>query len=472
MESIAIVILAGGRGKRMRSDLPKVAFRTREKPLILHVLKTASALSPEKLVVVTGYKRELVEEVVRSGAAKEGVSLSSVQFAEQKEQKGTGDAARSALPSLEGFKGTVVILYGDAPLIRSETLQELVKIHSQEKATVTILSFIAEDPKAYGRIIRDPETQKAQKIVEAKDCSAAELLVKECNSGIYAIDSAFLAPALKSLTNNNAQGEFYLTDIVEKAAKEGQNISALIAPDPLETEGVNNLADLALVNSILLRRQREELLLSGVVMEDPESVFIDREATIAPGVVLGPNIQIKGPSVIKEGVIMEGNAYLSNTTIHEGAKLKFSVRADDAVIGKGAQIGPFAHLRPGTELADEVHIGNFVETKKAKLGKGAKANHLTYLGDCKVGARTNIGAGTITCNYDGYTKAETIIGENAFIGSDSCLIAPVTVHDGATVGAGSVITKDVEADSLAFTRSPQIAKSGWSKAKREKSSKK
>ena len=266
--------------------------------------------------------------------------------------------------------------------------------------------------------------------------------------------------------------EFYLTDIIEKASKEGQNISALIAPDPLETEGVNNLADLSLVNKVLLRRQREELLLSGVSMEDPDSVFIDREASIAPGVILGPNIQIKGASVIKEGVVIEGNAYLSNTTIHEGARLKFSVRADDAIIGKNAQIGPFAHLRPGTELDEDVHVGNFVETKKAKLGKGAKANHLTYLGDCKVGARTNIGAGTITCNYDGYTKAETIIGEGAFIGSDTCLVAPVTVHDGATIGAGSVITKDVEADSLAFTRSTQIEKSGWSKTKREKSRKK
>ena len=472
MEPLAVVILAAGLGKRMRSDLPKVVLKTREKALILHVIETASKLNPEQLVVVTGHKRELVEETIRDGAVASGICFDKVAFVEQEAQLGTGDAAKAALPALSGFSGTVLILYGDTPLVRRETLQALIATHRKERATVSVLTARYINPKSYGRIVRDAESGRLLKIVEAKDCSPQELLIHECNTGIYAVDSAFLAPALEAIKNQNAQGEYYLTDIVELASREGQNLASLIAEDPGETEGVNTLADLSQINQVLLTRMRMNLLNAGVAMEDPASVFVDSASTIAPGVSIGPNVQIRGKCTIETGVVIEGTAYLRDTIVRENALIKLGVRTDQSAIGKGAQIGPFAHLRPGSELADDVHVGNFVETKKARLAPGVKANHLTYLGDCRVGARTNIGAGTITCNYDGYRKSETVIGEEVFVGSDTCLVAPVEVEDRATIGAGSVITSKVEKDSLAFTRAPLVSKPGWSKAKREKKAKK
>ena len=468
MDRLAIVILAGGKGSRMKSDLPKVLISTREKPVILHVLSTALALTPERCIVVTGYKRELVEEVIQ----KECGGASVIKFAEQREPKGTGDAAKAALPALKGFQGTVLILYGDAPLIRPQTLSTLLSLHKKESATVTVFSFVPSDPKSYGRVIRDSKTGKPIKIVETKDCTPDELLVRECNSGIYAVDSSFLEPALNALTNNNAQGEYYFTDIFERAAKEGQNISAFIAPDPHEAEGINTPYELAQVNHELLERTRRELLNSGVILEDPNTFYADASVKIAPGVVIGPSVHLRGTTTIGSGVIIEGHAYLVNVTVGAGTHLKFSVRAQDSTIGDNAQIGPFSNLRPGTNLSEGVHIGNFVETKKAILGAGTKANHLSYLGDCTIGAKTNIGAGTITCNYDGYNKFKTEIGSGVFIGSHTALVAPVTIEDGASIGAGSVITKKVESDALAFTRAPLIIKPGWAKAKRERSLKK
>ncbi len=467
MEKLAIVILAAGLGKRMKSDLPKVVAKTREKTLILHVLETAGKLLPEKLVVVTGFKRSLVEDEIKKGASQAGVVYENVSIAEQTAQRGTGDAAKAAVPFLQGFSGTVLILYGDVPLLRVDTLQGVLMRHHKDKATVTLLSAHHSNPKSYGRIVRNEKSGQVERIVEAKDCSPQELLIHECNTGICAVDSAFFAPSLESLKSENAQGEYYLTDIVEKAHKEGQIVSSVVADDPLETEGVNTLSDLAQVNQVLLNRSRTALLNSGVMMEDPDSVFIDPLSTVAPGASIGPNVQIRGKCCIESGVVIEGSAYLNNTIVKEGARLKFSVRADEAIIGKNAQIGPFAHLRPGTELSEDVHVGNFVETKKAFLAPGVKASHLTYLGDCKVGARTNIGAGTITCNYDGYKKYETIIGEGVFVGSDTCFVAPVNVGDGATIGAGSVITKNVAKDSLALTRGPLRTKPEWSRMKRE-----
>ncbi len=467
-DSLAIIVLAAGRGKRMISDSPKVAFSTREKPLIQHVLETASQLKPEKLVVVTGYKAKTVEEVIKAGSS--AYPDAPILFAEQKEQLGTGHAARCAMPSLKGFHGTILLLYGDTPLLTVPTLRSFLDTHQRQKATLTILTMMTTGG-LYGRIIRNRESGEVLQIKEAKDCTPSELSITECNSGVYAVDSAFLAPALESLKNENAQKEYYFTDIVEKAVKEGQNISSVIAPDPHELLGVNTPTDLAMINRIILDKLRSKLLNSGVILEDPQSLFLDASVQIAPGATIGPNVQIKGSSVIARGVVIEGSAYLVDTQVGENARLKFGVRADQAVIGGAAQIGPFAHLRPGSELAEDVHIGNFVETKKAKLAKGAKANHLTYLGDCTVGAKTNIGAGTITCNYDGYKKYETTIGENVFIGSDTCLVAPVTVEDGSTTGAGSVITSKVEKDSLALTRAPQVSKPGWAKRKRDLMSK-
>jgi bifunctional UDP-N-acetylglucosamine pyrophosphorylase/glucosamine-1-phosphate N-acetyltransferase len=471
-QKIAVVVLAAGLGKRMQSDLPKALAKTRERSLIEHVLMSAAEVNPERVIVVTGHKGELVENEARKGIAEKTWSCKNLLFARQAEQRGTGDAVKSALPALKDFMGTVLILCGDMPLVRPETLKNLLSLHQEEQATLTLMSLITPKPASYGRVVREKSGGPVVRIVEARDCAPEELAITEINAAIYAVDSAFLEPAVNDLKNENAQKEYYLTDIVSKAATEGQTISALVMHDEKEIQGVNTRYELGLVNSSLLEKKRKELMESGVEIVDPGSLFLDSSVTVAAGAKIGPNVQLLGNTVIEAGVEIEGTAYILNCKVKRAAHIKFGVRMEDAVVGESAAVGPFAHLRPGTVLGAEVKIGNFVETKKAKLDKGAKASHLTYLGDCHVGEEANIGAGTITCNYDGYSKFETKIGRDVFIGSNSALVAPVTIGDGATVGAGSVITKDVEKDSLAFTRSPQVAKAGWSKTKREKSKKK
>jgi bifunctional UDP-N-acetylglucosamine pyrophosphorylase/glucosamine-1-phosphate N-acetyltransferase len=395
-----------------------------------------------------------------------------IVFAHQPEQRGTGDAVRCALPALEGFTGTVVILYGDSPLVSADTIRSLLKSLHDTQATLALISITADPSVPYGRILRDRTSGRILGIREAKDCSSEERLITEMNSGVYAVDSAFLAPAVTELKNDNVQKEFYLTDIVERAVREGQRVEAILAANSRELHGVNTLGELAMINRVLHEQKIKSLIDSGVNIEDPETVYIDEGVTVAPGARIGPNVQLRGATSIGANVVIEGSAFIKNCTVGAEATIKFSVAAEDASIGAHASVGPFAHLRGGTVLGDHVKIGNFVETKKAVLADGAKASHLTYLGDCTVGADTNIGAGTITCNYDGYKKFQTTIGRGVFIGSNSALVAPVTIEDGATVGAGSVITKTVERDSLAVTRAPQVAKVGWSKRKRELAEKK
>lgn len=467
-ESVAVVILAAGLGKRMGLDTPKVLVSTRRMPLLHHVLQTVQSLAPDRIVVVTGHKRELVHASVE----KDFGTDAGITFAHQPEQKGTGDAVRCALPALDGFIGTVVILYGDSPLVSAATITELLRTHRQTNSTVALLSIEADPSVPYGRILRDKDSRRLLGIREAKDCSPEEHRITEMNSGVYAVDSAFLAPAVSELKNDNVQKEFYLTDIVERAVKEGQRVEAILAKNPAELFGVNTLAELAMINSQLHDRKIASLIDSGVIIDDPKTVYIDETVTVAPGARIGPNVQLRGTTSIGPKVVLEGSALIRNCTVGAEATIKFAVSAEDASIGAHASVGPFAHLRGGTVLGDHVKVGNFVETKKAVLAEGAKASHLTYLGDCTVGADTNIGAGTITCNYDGYNKFKTTIGSGVFIGSNSALVAPVTIEDGATIGAGSVITKSVERDSLAVTRAPQVAKAGWSKRKRETVSKK
>jgi len=473
-ESLAVLILAAGQGKRMGQAAPKVVIKTREKPLILHVLETVSKLNPERVVVVTGHQRETVEQVVKDGAkntsGKENYSLKNIFFSFQKEQLGTGDAVKSALSNLGDFVGSVLILYGDVPLVKPQTLEKFIKFHSAENATLSLISFRVNKENQYGRIVRDKSGKFVQKIVEFRDCSPSELKIEEVNSGLYLVDSSFLKPAIEGLKNENAQKEYYLTDILEHASREGQTISALVLEDSEEVLGVNNFYDLSLVNRALRMRKTAELIDKGILLEHPESVIVDTSAEIESGVRIGPNVQILGNSKIARGVHIEGTAYIKNCVIGENSVVKLGVRMEEATLGKDCAVGPFANLRPKTLLDDKVKIGNFVETKKAHLKEGAKASHLTYLGDCTVGKESNIGAGTITCNYDGYAKFPTDIGAGVFIGSNTSLVAPVTIEDGATVGAGSVITKRVEKDSLAFTRAPQLTKAGWSKKKREKNS--
>lgn len=465
MDKVVCVILAAGLGKRMGADLPKVAIKTREKALLEHVLDSSAEVNPEKTIVITGYKNEVVEELVKNSPS--GARHAKVVFALQDKQLGTGHAVKCALPEFSDHKGTVLILYGDAPLIRSESIRLLLEHHRERNATLSLLSFEANYPHPYGRIVRSKRDGEVEKIVEAKDCNSAQKLIKESNSGIYAVESAFLRPAVNELTNDNAQKEFYLTDIVLRAAKEGQRIEAICLHDSNEALGVNTPIELSVVNRELEKRQIALLKASGVTVISEDSLFIDSNVKVAPGVILGPNVQLRGSTIVEKDSVVEGSAVIVNSTIAEGAVIKFCCRVEGSTIGRKAAVGPFAHIRPGTILGEEAKVGNFVETKNAKLSDHVKASHLTYLGDCEIGRDTNIGAGTITCNYDGKNKNKTTIGEGVFIGSDSCLIAPVDIGNGAYVGAGSVISKKVPAEALAFTRPPLVIKEGWSRTRKK-----
>jgi|694.fasta_scaffold02333_21 bifunctional UDP-N-acetylglucosamine pyrophosphorylase/glucosamine-1-phosphate N-acetyltransferase len=463
MEQICCVVLAAGIGKRMGGDLPKAVAKTREKALIDHVLESLAPLKPKKTVIVVGHKREILENHVRSSKSAAG---HSVEFSLQEKQLGTGDAVRAALSAVASHKGTVLITYADHPLFTAQTLQDLVAFHAFKKATVTVLTFNVPPPNGYGRIIRHADGH-VLRITEAKDCNPEELLTREVNSGIFAVDSSFLKPAIDSLVPNNAQGEYYLTDIVEKAAKEGQTVAAFPLGNPEEAAGVNSPTDMHYVNDVLKRRHVAHLRESGVLFDSPDTCTIDASVTVEPGAHIGPNVQLRGKSSVGAGAIIEGTTLIIDSQISPGALIKLGSRVEGASIGELSTVGPFANVRPGTVLGKEVRIGNFVETKNTTMRDGAKASHLTYLGDCTVGEHANIGAGTITCNYDGYNKAETTIGKGAFIGSNTALVAPVTVGDGAIVAAGSVITRDVPKDALGVARARQENKDGWAKARRE-----
>lgn len=470
MENLAVIVLAAGLGKRMKSSLPKVLTKTIDKSLICHTLSNLSGLAPELVAIVTGHGAELVEETVLREIKEVALSSSRVAFPRQAAQLGTAHAALSAVPALGDFCGDVIIICGDTPLISAETLSSMLETHRGEGAAVTLLSAIVPEPMGYGRIVRFAEGNAVKKITECRDCSPAERLIREINTGVYAVESRFLRQALSEITNDNGQGEYYLTDIVERAVVAGRSVCAVPLADPDEWVGVNTYRDLQRVNEIILERRIERFLLEGVHILDPRSVFIAEGVAMEPGVFIGPNTQLLGKTVLRRGCSIEGSCYLRDTTVEEGAVIKFGVRAERAVIGTKASVGPFAHLRPGTTLGESVKVGNFVETKQATLGAHSSAGHLTYLGDCTIGERVNIGAGTITCNYDGFKKHHTTIEDECFIGSDSCLIAPITIKHGSTVGAGSVLSEDVPPKSLALTRAPvKVRREYVRRARTEKS---
>ena len=463
MDDLFCVVLAAGLGKRLGGELPKAMTQTRQGALIDLVLDGLKALKPVKTVVVVGHQREALELHISDSSAARG---HTIEFAYQAEQLGTGHAVKCALPNLTGCNGTIVITYADSPLFTQETLKHFISYHSFKRATLSAISFLAPPPNGYGRFVRDSHGRIAR-ITETKDCNPEELLIQEVNSGVYAVDSAFLKPAIEGLTNQNAQSEYYLTDIVAKAAGEGQTVCAFPLSDAREASGVNTQSDLRFINTILAQRQIRELEAQGVHFDDAATCYIDPTVAIAPGARIGPNIQLRGATSLGAGVICEGSSLLIDATVKSGAEIRLGSRIEGGIIGEGTTVGPFAHIRPGSELGAHCRIGNFVETKNAKLADGAKASHLTYLGDCKVGADSNIGAGTITCNYDGYKKSETNIGSGVFIGSNTSLVAPVTVGDGALVAAGSVITQNVPSDALALGRATQTNKDNWAKKRRE-----
>lgn len=427
--AIALITLAAGQGTRMMSDLPKVLHQIGRAPLLAHALASARSLEPARVIVVAGHGADQVGRAAAKIAPEAEIVL-------QEEQLGTGHAVAQALPALDGFEGRVIVLYGDTPFIAPETLEQM----AASDAAVTVLGFEAADPGRYGRLV----TQGAmlERIVEFKDATDEERAITLCNSGVIACNAALLGTLVSGLSNDNASGEYYLTDIV--AAARAQGLSAqVVTCDEAETLGINTRAELARAEAQFQARARAEALENGVTMVDPQTVYFALDTYLGSDVVIGPNV-VFGPDV----------------TVESGAQIEAFCHLEGCHISRGASVGPFARLRPGAELAEDVHIGNFVEVKNSVLAEGVKVGHLTYLGDADIGAQTNIGAGTITCNYDGVMKHRTTIGANAFIGSDTMLVAPVSVGSGALTGSGSVITEDVPADAIALGRAKQVNRPG------------
>jgi bifunctional UDP-N-acetylglucosamine pyrophosphorylase/glucosamine-1-phosphate N-acetyltransferase len=439
--NFAVVILAAGQGTRMRSDTHKVLHPIASRPLLLHLLGCVDALGADKKVVVVGKGREQVEEAIAGR---------DVAIAVQTEQKGTGHAVQQAAGALSGYDGPVIILYGDTPFVRADTLRRMIdRLDGDGGPGVVVLASSPADPLKYGRIILG-QGDRIAKMVEYKDATEEERAVRLCNSGMMAVRARDLFRWLAQVGNDNAAGEYYLPDIVNIAAAEGRE-AVVIEGDPYEAAGVNSRAELAHLELEWQRRRREQALEQGATLIDPESVWfaydtkLGRDVTVEPHVVFGPGVEIA-----------------------DGATIRAFSHIDGAKIGARAIIGPFARVRPGTRLAERTKVGNFVEIKNADIAEGAKVNHLSYVGDASIGARANIGAGTITCNYDGFGKYRTEIGEGAFIGSNTALVAPVIVGAGAIVGAGSVITRNVEPDSLAVERNEQRGIAGWARRFRQR----
>lgn len=445
--NLDVLILAAGLGTRMRSNLAKVLHRLDGRPLINHVCRTATALAPRKVYVVIGHQGEDVRSAVL-----EELDEDQAVFVWQKQQLGTGDAVNSARESLENSDSTILILSGDVPMIRAETLAALVQQHRNHKAAGaagTVLTVTLKDPQGYGRIVRDKEGNFV-KIVEQKDATEDEREIREINSGIYCFNTKLLFSALANVKNDNAQGEYYLTDVPALLRDAGEEIAIYHHNDTREIEGINDRAQLADIEGMLRRRTVGKLMLeSGVTFIDPKSVYISELASIGRDTVIHPNVTIEGESVIGEGCTIRSGTRISNSTIGNGVSILDNCVITDSSIADACTVGPFAHLRGKARMEEKSKVGNFVELKKTTLGKGSKASHLTYLGDATIGEKTNIGAGTITCNYDGKNKHATIIGNNVKIGSDTMLVAPITVGDGVVTGAGTVARKDIPENTLA-----------------------
>ncbi len=438
---VAAIILAAGKGTRMKSDTHKVLHPLAGKPMLLHLVDTVASLSPARTVVVVGAGREQVEAAV----APHGVAT-----AHQAEQLGTGHAVAQAEAALAGFEGDVLILYGDVPLVGADTMRRMLeRLHAADAPASVVLGFRPADPGAYGRVIVAPGSDRIAKMVEFKDASPTERVETLCNSGLMAVRAADLFALLARVGNDNAAGEYYLPDIVMLAAAD-KRASAVIETDAAEVTGVNSRGELAALEAVWQQARRAQAMADGATLVAPETVWFAHDTVLGRDVTVGPNV-VFGPGV----------------SVADGATIHAFSHLEGASVGPNAEVGPYARLRPGAVLGEKSKVGNFVEVKKATLGKGAKANHLTYLGDAEVGAGANVGAGTITCNYDCYLKYRTVIGEGAFVGSNSALVAPVAIGDGAIVAAGSVVTQDVPADALALVRPAQVAKPGWAKRFRE-----
>ena len=446
--SLSVVILAAGQGKRMKSDLPKVLQPLAGRPLLKHVIDTARALEPVSIHVVYGHGGDRVREVLKD---------EKVSWVLQAEQLGTGHAVMQAAKHLND-SDVALILYGDVPLTRSHTLDELLS-HAGAKA-MSLLTVMLDDPTGYGRVIRDSKEQ-VQKIVEQKDASKKELLVRECNSGVMAMQAKLLKGWLSRLNNDNAQGEYYLTDVIAMAVKDGVKVNPQVVASPAEVLGVNDKLQLAEVEAVYRRDRARELMVAGVTVVDPARIDIRGDVKVGKDVYLDVNVVLEGQVSLGDRVRIGPNCVIRDCQIAEGTEVFANSVLDRATIGPDCHIGPFARLRPSSTLARGVHIGNFVEIKNSQIAEGSKANHLTYLGDSTIGSKVNVGAGTVTCNYDGVNKSRTQIEDGAFIGSGSMLVAPVKVGENATIGAGSTITKDAPPGKLTVARGKQVTIDAW-----------
>lgn len=443
------LILAAGKGTRMKSDLPKVIHKVNGIPMVKKILNELEVLGTEENILILGHKKEVVLE-----------ELGEVKYVVQEQQLGTGHAIMQTEELLKDYDGDVMILCGDTPLLRNETLKEMYEAHKKSGAATTILTSIYENPSGYGRIVKDGE--KVTAIIEEKEADEEIKKIKEVNAGVYCCNAKDLFAALNKVTNNNEKGEYYLTDIVGIQVAEGKAVASFILEDNEEILGVNSKVELAQAAKVLRERKNNSLMEEGVILIDPAATYIEETVKIGKDTVIYPTVMLQGNTVIGENCEIIGCTRIIDSTLGNDIRIESSV-IEESIVDDKVTMGPFAHLRPKSHLKEKVHIGNFVEVKKSTLEYGVKAGHLTYLGNATVGKDTNIGAGTITCNYDGVNKFDTVIGENVFIGSDTMLVAPVNIGDKAITGAGSVITKDVAPRALAVERNKQIIKFEWRK---------
>ena len=458
---LATVILAAGQGTRMKSDLPKVLHRVAGKAMLAYVVETALALQASPIIPVVGHGADEVRDAM---------SNQDLRFALQAEQLGTGHALLCAEEALNGFSGDLLLLCGDVPLLQKKTLQALIDHHRQHAACVTILTADMANPAGYGRIIRGAEG--VDRIVEEKDATNSERQVREINTGIYLFRAPQVFSLLRDVDKCNAQGEYYLTDVVAAARQAGERVEALLIDDAEEAMGINDQVQLAESGGIMRQRINNAHQLAGVTLVDPAATYIDADVTIGAGTVIHPGVHLRGRSKVGSGCEIEPGAVVTDCSIGDRVHIKPGSVLSESSVGNDCAIGPMAHLRPGTVLAGSNKIGNFVETKKAVIGEKSQASHLTYIGDASLGKNVNVGCGTITCNYDGVNKHQTTIGDDVFVGSDVQFVAPVTIGRGSLIGAGSTITMDVPADALAISRVEQKNIAGWAEKNRQKLKKK
>ncbi len=457
MSELHVVVLAAGKGTRMKSALPKVLHPLAGRPIIGHVLRTARSLDAATTTLVVGHGADEVRAALRDWA--------DLQFVVQSPQLGTGHALLQTETVLKDRRGTVVLLYGDVPLLQGATIERLLERHRASRASATVLTADLPDPYGYGRIVRDADGQIAR-IVEERDASAEERALTEINSGIYAFELGPLFGSLHALATDNAQGEYYLTDLVAQYRRRALVVETLCLADGAELRGVNSRIDLADLTAVVRARKARALMLDGVTLEDAASTFVDDDVVVGADTTLGAGVTLSGATTIGQHCHVHRGVRLTDATIGDRVTVLDHSIIVESSVAAGASVGPFAHIRPGSVVGEDARVGNFVELKKTTLGRGSKANHLAYLGDATIGEHSNIGAGAITCNYDGVQKHPTTIGDDVFIGSDSQLVAPVTVGRGAYVAAGSTITHDVPEDALAIARARQDTKPGWAAAKR------